>query len=386
MRRRYRWLIAALITAVVLPIVAVVAVLLWLDPNDLRAGAESSARKQLGLPLTLHGDLHWSWWPLFAINAGAGEIAGADDAPLLSWKQLQLGARWREMLNQQYVIERISVDGLIVQLRRDTAGRGNWQSLFNREAGNSSLHIRQLRVTEGAVSFSDQASGRKWSASKLNASLELAVDAASTLTLTQPQLTATLSGSGQTTNGVPVSAQVDRMVYSAAAGTIEMPAVQLRVANLDAVVRLSEPLKLAPLTGAGKLELSSDSVRSTLRAFGVSLPPMRDAKTLGAARASTQMRVANESMAFSELKIVMDETSIQGTASYPLKADGETTVDLRGDTLNADRYLRPADQPGEPFELPVKFLRALKLRGSLTLDGLTVRGVTARDTRIRFED
>jgi AsmA protein len=386
-RRRYRWLIAALVTIVALPIVAVIAALLWLDPNDLRAGAESSAREQLGLPLTLHGDLHWSWWPLFAIDAGAGVITDADGAPLLNWKRLQLGARWREMLNHEYLIDSISVDGLVVQLHRDVDGRGNWRSLFNRQGGSSSVHIRQLMVTDGALTFSDQQSGRSWSATNLKAAMKLGVDVTrSTLLLTQSQLTAMVQGSGLAASGALASMDSDRIAYNTASSTLEMTPLQLRIGNLAVAATLAGPLQFAPLAGAGTLELKSDSVRTTLTVFDVSVPPMRDAKVLGAAQASTKWQLGAETAAFNELRLRVDDTSLQGAASWPLATSGEITVDLRGDTLNADRYLRPADQPGEPFELPVKALRALKLRGSLALDTLTTGGVTARDTRVRFED
>ncbi len=386
MRRRYRWLIAALVTIVTLPTVAVIAVLLWIDPDDLRAGAERSAREQLGLPLTLQGDLHWSWWPLFAIDAGAGEIAGSDNAPLLSWQRLQLGAYWRALLNQQYLIERITVDGLTVQLRRDTAGRGNWQSLFNSERGGTTVHIRQLRVTDSTISFSDAATGHAWRATSVNTTLDLGIDAATTMTLTKPVFAAQLAGSGIAAGGVPIFMKTDRLTYQSSNGAIEMAPLQLRIANLEVSVAVSGPLQLAPLAGAGTLELKSDSVRSTLTALGISLPPMRDAKVLGAATVSTQWQLGADNATFSKLRIAVDDTSVHGVVSWPLVSNGEISMDLHGDTLNADRYMDPADKSGEPFELPVKELRALRLRGSLSLDALTLRGVTARDTRIRFED
>jgi hypothetical protein len=72
----------------------------------------------------------------------------------------------------------------------------------------------------------------------------------------------------------------------------------------------------------------------------------------------------------------------------PVDTEGDKimTVTLHADALNGDRYLRPSDQPGDPFELPITQLRSLRLRGTISIDTLTLKGATARDNKIHFDD
>jgi AsmA protein len=405
LKRRYRWLLAALAALLVLPIVAVIALLLLLDANDLRAGAERSARQQLGLPLSLRGDLHWSWWPLLAIDAGAGEIAagpgagpgagGSTGAALLSWQRLRLQVRWRDLWNRQYHIERIVVDGLRADLQRDASGHGNWQTLLNRASAGAAptnatagdVGIRELVINTGTINYADVATTRHWLAQDLSITMGFEYQPARrTLTLLQPHVAARLSAAALPVSGLPVSLQTTQIVYEQAAALLHTDQLQLKLANIDVVLTSSLPLQLAPVSGAGQLQAASDSARATLSALGLAAPPTRDPLVLGKANVSARWRVVANGVALSELRASMDGASVQGNATWPFSGDADATFDLHGDTLNADRYLRPASQPGAPFELPVQQLRALRLRGSLQLDTLTLRGVTAHGARIRLED
>jgi AsmA protein len=370
-----------------LPLLAALSVRLWLDPERLRQRVEQGARQQLGLPLTLHDRLYWSWWPLFAIEAGGGGISTADGQPLLSWRRLQIGARWRDLLGDDLVIDSIRVDGLVAQLQRDAQGRGNWQLLFNRPRGSGRLQIRQLRLTDGSIGFVDLGTARSWAATNVNADCRLDVNpATAALMFTEPRISASISGSGLSAGATPLTISTARLLINTTENSVAAAPLQLRYANLDLNVTLGGSLHLAPLQGAGTLQLSSDSLRRSLPAFGVAVPPTRDAAVLGQARVTTQWRADAEALGFSELHLQLDATAAQGAIRWPLAAGGVPEFELRGDRLDADRYLPPVGRSQAPVELPMKQLQAVKIRGTLQLDSLTLRGVTARGARIRIEE
>ena len=85
----------------------------------------------------------------------------------------------------------------------------------------------------------------------------------------------------------------------------------------------------------------------------------------------------------------MDGNEFTGTASAPSAgpAPGQPLrFALAGERLDLDRYLRPQDQPGEPFELPVAWLRTLHVEGDLRLKEARLAGATARGVRLRVID
>ena len=122
MRRRYRWLLMAVAAIMTLLVLAILSVVLWVDPNRFRAPIERAAREKLGVPLRLTGELHWRLWPLLSIEAGAGSMP-----PLLRWTRVRFSAQWRALWQQQLQIDGVTIDGLEVTLQRDRTGHANWQ-------------------------------------------------------------------------------------------------------------------------------------------------------------------------------------------------------------------------------------------------------------------
>jgi AsmA protein len=386
-KRRHRWLLAAAATILLLPLVAVLALRLWLDPERLRQRVQASARSQLGLPLTLHDKLSWSWWPLLAIETGSGAIDDAAGQPLLRWQHLQLGAQWRGLIHDDLLIDSLRVAGLVAQLRRDAAGRGNWEVLFNQPRGSGLLQIGRLQLADGAISFVDAGTQRFWQASQLAAQFGLAANpVASTVTLTSPTVTGRISGTGLSSSGEPLSFSTPRLVLNTTTTAVETAPLQLRYANLALTVTASGELRFAPLQGAGELQINSAAVRRTLAAFEVAIPETRDVSVLGPVAATAQWHITGSAADISSLRLQLDATTVQGDVHWPLAGNGVLSFALRGDRLDADRYLPPSGQTSATAALPLDALRALKLRGSLTLDSLTLRGVTARGARILVDE
>jgi len=70
------------------------------------------------------------------------------------------------------------------------------------------------------------------------------------------------------------------------------------------------------------------------------------------------------------LVVKLDRNAFKGSASVPAggpAAGHPARFALKGDTLDLRRYLRPKDKPGEPFTLPVEWLRAQHVEGVLEL-------------------
>jgi len=398
MKRKLLWTGGILAALLLLPVLAVLTVMLLIDPNRFRGQIESAARERLGIALQLQGDLRWQWWPLLSIDIGNGRIADpAGGTPLVTWQQLSLGAAWAPLLHRQFVADRVEVQGLALNLSRDANGRGNWQALLDEiarrnasppaqpAAAPSPLQVNSLRLREAQLQFADAANGATWRLQNLDLDTGFRYEGASSAaSVDGVQLSATVIGGSFPPSGVPVNFETGSIAYAGQTGTLQMPAWTLDLGNARISGEQSGALGLSPLSGAGTLKVESPSVRELLVTLGITAPPTRDRNVLGKLTLETAWSLAAMKLNLSMLKIVADDTTLTGAAMWPLDQSTSAMLELVGDTVDFDRYLRPDDDPGEPFSLPIEALRAVDLNGSVAFATVNMRGLIVRGARFRL--
>jgi hypothetical protein len=248
------------------------------------------------------------------------------------------------------------------------------------------IHIGKLRLSQSAVRYADEATMARWSAELLKVHTQIEFDSSKgTLLLTDPSVSALLRGATLPAAGVPLLLRTTHLAFNTESGSLVTAPLKVRIANVDVAADLNAPLQLSPLTGAGTLAVSTDSLRAAMSAFDIAAPPTFDAKVLGPLHISTQWRADDKQVEFSALGIQLDDTRLTGTARWPLDNGVPATFELKGDAMNLDRYLRPADQPGDPFDLPIETLRAIPVNGMVSFDVVKLRGVTAHGARFRLQ-
>jgi hypothetical protein len=62
------------------------------------------------------------------------------------------------------------------------------------------------------------------------------------------------------------------------------------------------------------------------------------------------------------------------------------TFALRGDKIQLARYMPLEPKSKEPFELPVRALKALQAKGEITFEQASMGDTLMRGVRMRFED
>ncbi|MDP3857976.1 MAG: AsmA family protein, partial [Stagnimonas sp.] len=151
---------------------------------------------------------------------------------------------------------------------------------------------------------------------------------------------------------------------------------------------------------SGDLALAAFSPRSLLDVLGIAVPVTADPKVLATASFSGQLSATPKSLALSGLTLKLDDTSLRGDFALRDLASRQLAFNLKGDSLDADRYLPPkakpatgeAAKPATPAdkaklnatELPVQALDQLNADGTLELAKLKVQGVTLSDVRLRL--
>ncbi len=118
--------IAALVALVV---IVLVAVSVFIDPNDYKDRIAAEAESALGLKVHIEGDLSLSLFPWIAIKTGAirvenpPEFGGGD---FVSLKEADLSLEILPLLTGNVSINKVTVKDMVVLLVKDK-NRGNWE-------------------------------------------------------------------------------------------------------------------------------------------------------------------------------------------------------------------------------------------------------------------
>src|ERR1700722_13748825 len=116
--------IVALLGAVLL------GVWLLVNPNTYKGKIAAAVQQSTGRELKLQGDIRLSVIPWVALELGPaslGNPAGFGDEPFLSFTHASVRVRLLPLLRQRLEVARVEVEGLDLRLRKNAAGRGNWQ-------------------------------------------------------------------------------------------------------------------------------------------------------------------------------------------------------------------------------------------------------------------
>lgn len=117
---------------VALIVIVLIAVVLFVDPNDYRDDIERIVESETGRELTLSGDLELSVFPWIALKMGAaslGEAPGFGDEPFVTIQEARVGARVLPLLRGKIEAGEVRLVGARIRLITDEQGRNNWADL-----------------------------------------------------------------------------------------------------------------------------------------------------------------------------------------------------------------------------------------------------------------
>ncbi|HKU16122.1 MAG TPA: AsmA family protein [Steroidobacteraceae bacterium] len=230
-------------------VVALVLVLLFVDPNDYRDDIQKLVKDKTGRELTLSGDLKLSVFPWIALESGPatlGDAPGFGPEPFVALREAHIGVRLLPLLRGKVEVGNVRLDGARIRLITDEQGRENWADLGKNEAAQSQPQaesgavevptVAGLEISDAAVVIENRqaksrrevrdfnlktgrlASGEPFDFSTdfvldQDRSLSAKVKVAATVTadlernvhrLAEPKIDVTVSGQGYPADGVPV--------------------------------------------------------------------------------------------------------------------------------------------------------------------------------------
>lgn len=446
------------------------------DPNDYKDEIRQLARDKAHVELTLNGDIGWSLFPWLGLELHDASVATLANpkAPFADLQMLGLSVRVLPLLRREVQMSDVRVEGLNLTLAKDANGHGNWEDIGQPlpeqatatdpnapapEATTRSdspqrplkLDIDSLTVNNARVQYSDEKTGQQFTAESIQLSTgavregaEIPIKLTAFLGTNQPALRARtelngelrldralkryqfedmrLSGevSGDPLQGKTVTFNAQgQLLADLGANVAEWTGLKVSANQLRALgeLHVRELDREPQLTGG--LSIAQFDLRAFVEGIGQQLPAMADG-SLTRLEMVSRLQGTKNSLALEDLALKVDDSSFTGRIAVDDFARQALRVQLKGDKLDADRYLPPKSEkaasntaqrqaevqsseaaavtgsgesplPDAPTRgawsddrlLPVDRLKALDLQadlslGQLTLDKLPIQNATLK--------
>ena len=435
---------------VALLVVGIVLIALFFDPNRYKGQIENAVAQATGRSFTLQGDLHVTFFPWLAVRLGPaqlGEPPGFGDKPFLSIQEARLGIRLLPLLGGRFEVGDVLLDHPTVNLISDGEGHNNWSDLGGKKETQPSepsgakkpiaASLAGFEMVAGTLTYEDRKAGSRTTVHDLNiktgrvrsgepfdvkaafvaeqgkdltatthlsANITLNLDA-QRYTLKNFDLALDVKGPSYPKDGLPLALRADTFDLDTHEQTLILDALEADIAGAKLTGALSGSKVLDAPVFKGKLNLTQTSLRELMPKLGMSVPVMRDANVLTKASFDAEAALTKNSASLDHLTLKLDDTTATGRLAVTDFKSKALEFDLNVDGIDADRYRAPeppkSEQPekkaavaDKPVLLPVDTLRALNLRGQLTVGtakfaALTFTqlklGVNAKNGDVRLE-
>ena len=438
-----KWVAGILGGLVLLALLAVLTVTVFVDPNRYRGQIESRVTRATGQPFKITGDLHISWWPWLAITTGPSQFGvpeGPNSQPIVRWQTGRVGARLVPLLKGQLLVDTIRLEGANVYLVRHADGTTNWDPVIatfrnkpapppseveqppSGEAVPPGPEVSGFQLRKGALTYVDErpASARtvavtnwdldigEWRAgSTFPVETQLAVavgknmraqdvkistrlhfsDDANDIDLFGLDFSGHIHGGKLPAAGLPLEFEVSRMAVRLSPLDVSISELSSRIqtVRLTTSVQAGETVENKALYARGPIDLQMPSVRDGLKLFGIKASLPVDKTTFGALHVKGMLDWQAGAINATSIDVTLDETHLTGELSGTADAKPVWTFALHGDKIALARYMPLEEKSKQPFELPVKALKALQARGELTFEQATMGDTQLHGVRMRFE-
>lgn len=425
MRKFIKYLLIAVVAIILLVGATLAAIVIFVDPNDFKDDIAAAVHERTGRTLRLDGDLDLSVFPWLGISLGATQLSNAEgfgDTPFASVENVDIGVKLLPLLSKRIEMRTIRLQGLQLQLARAEDGRSNWDDLLpaadakpKTEAesprGPLALSIGGLEITDARLEWNDRQNLQRVVLEQLNLTTgPIAPSEPVDITLTtqlsaqKPVVKGGVKFSGTVTadqdtqrhridgmklelnlsgESLPVKTLeatlganllADMPKQEIAINDLQMTALGLK---LNGQIGVSQ-FQTAPLM-QGKLNIDAFSPRELITALGRKPPQTADAAVLNRASVALEFAGTASAMTVPKLAMVLDDTSLTGSASVKGVENPAIGFDLLIDNIDADRYLPPPSEtteskPGVAAEtqLPLARMRQLDVTGQIKIGSLKI--------------
>lgn len=436
-----KWVAGIVGGLLLLVLLTVLTVTVFVDPNRYRGQIERRVTRLTGQPFKITGDLRISWWPWLALTTGPsqfGKAEGPNAQPIVQWQTARVGARLVPLLKGQLLIDTIRLEGANVHLVRHADGTTNWDPVLaafrNKppapaeqppppgEETPPGPEVSGFQLRKGALTYVDErpASSRtitvsdwdldigEWRAGStfpIETQLAVAVgkgvraedvkistrlhisDDANDIDLFGLGFSGQIHSGKLPKTGLLVEFEVSRMAVRVSPLDVSISELSSRIQNLRLTtsVQAGEMGEQKAFYVRGPIDLQVPSVRDAVKLFGLKPSLPADKGTFGAMHAKGMLEWQAGAINATGIDVTLDETHLTGELSRTADVKPLWTFALHGDKIQLARYVPLEPKSKEPFELPVKALKALQAKGELTFEQASMGDTQMHGVRMRFE-
>ncbi len=415
-----KWVAGGMVAVFGVGILALAALLTWIDPNDFKARIIAAVRETTGRELTIAGDLELEFFPYLALTTGPLKLGNAPgfDGPFLTVAGTHLKARLLPLLASRLEVVAMGLDGLVLHLARDEHGRGNWMDLVASAGANgtggigaalrrdwraprvASLIVDGLHVSEASLVWRDRWGGRDVDVSGIQLDVSnfafgepFAVDTRASalvggisadlrfaarailnldrLVVEDVRMTARLLGPTLPQGPESIAVTAD---YFSTDGRLDNAHIQ--GVGLDA---RSWSRTVDNATTTGSLVLEEFRPKDVCARLGFVLPGLADPSALERLSLRCEWRGTRERLDVSTFHLNVDNSTIEGRFSAEGRDKPIFDFDLRADSVNADRYRPLGGRPGDAVLTVLRTLPGLDVNGTLAVGSLTMAALRLSD-------
>lgn len=372
------------------------------DPNDYKDEIRQIARDKAHIELTLNGDIGWSLFPWLGLELHDASVATLikPTEPFADLQMLGLSVRVLPLLRREVQMSDVRVEGLNLRLNRDKDGHGNWEDVgkvpapANADTTSTApaasepapeasvaaekppqpirLDIDSLTVNNARVEYSDEKTGKSFSAESIQLSTGAVHDSVNIplkltafLSANQPALRVRteLNGevriaralqryqledmrlSGEVT-GDPLQGKTltfsaqGQLVLDKAANVAEWTGIKIAANQLRALGELKvNDLDKTPQVSGG-ISIAQFDLAKFVDSIGQKLPAMAEG-SLSKVELVSRLAATPTSLALDSLNLKVDDSTFSGRIAVEDFAKQSLRAVLKADTFNVDRYLPP---------------------------------------------
>lgn len=376
-------------------VIAAIAISLLIDPNDYRDRIADEVRRETGRELVIEGDLDLTLFPWLALNVGRttlGNAPGFGDEPFLGFEEARLSIAVMPLITGGGLqIGGIVLDSFQLNLAVAEDGRNNWQDIPEHaesargraesevppeaEAGQEiSFSVASIEVGAAAVRYRDARASETYSLTDFNLTTGRIASG-------EPiDIRSTFNFEAQPAGLVGDFSIETALVFDADGG------VMLRDAEIS-TVGLDATLSLLEAEPGYHLQVDAFSLKSLMTRLNIEPPVTADPDALGRIVLEGDIRLDDGAIAVTGLDLVVDDTTFKGDVML-----AETIgVKLAADSIDLGRYMAPAaegaaaSEDAVPVEIPTELIRALNVRGDLTVESAELSGMVFENVKLGLD-
>lgn len=432
--------LAAALALVLLIAAAAVILPMVVDPNDYKDQVAAAVREQTGRTLTFEGDIALSVFPWIGVETGGLRLSNPKGFPagdMLAVKGVNVKVKLLPLFTGEIVVGTVMLDEPVIKLLKNRKGAGNWEfgvpaapaaeKPASGSVGLSGLSVGAVDIRNADLTYADLSTKDAYRIGGLN----LLVEEVALGSFAKVALTCAVSSK-------PHELEADIDFKSAVRVSPSLKQITLK--DMDLEVQAASPkfpdgnaelsltggaeadlsTKLARITGltlkamgmtvnadaevknfdrtpafSATVNMPESDIRSLLEKLGMAVP-MQDDDALRKVALDLRAQGTPNAVAVPEIKLVLDDTTLTGSAEVKDIKLPAVRFDLNADKITVDRYLPPAsedekksedsesaDKDGDILDPAAKEqLRKLVLDGNVKVGALTAKGVTLEDITV----